>query len=268
MRQAKTLMIGTVLGTLLVWGAPAVSAQAPPSGQSSQTQTPAAKAPAKKSSKPATPQPARKAAGAAQQPAKGAAKSAGTSAQTQSGKGPAKGTVQPAQKAAAPAQPAKSAAGTPQAAKRPAGPATAGTAKSKTKKKAAPKPKKTSRKPGAVKEAPKQEPKVARRDPFESLIGRDRGGDSGPKLPGKAGLVISSLRLDGVVRYVDGMIAVVTNAQSRTYFLREGDQLYDGQVAKITMDGVTFHEVGKDAFGKPVAREVNKRMYPSPGELQ
>src|SRR6266568_2620311 len=258
MRQAKTLMIGTVLGTLLVWGAPAVSAQAPPSGQSSQTQTPAAKAPAKKSSKPATPQPARKAAGAAQRPAKGAAKSAGTSAQTQSGKGPAKSTAQPAQKGV----------GTPQAAKKPAGPATAGTAKSKTKKKAAPKPKKTSRKPGAVKEAPKQEPKVARRDPFESLIGRDRGGDSGPKLPGKAGLVISSLRLDGVVRYVDGMIAVVTNAQSRTYFLREGDQLYDGQVAKITMDGVTFHEVGKDAFGKPVAREVNKRMYPSPGELQ
>ncbi|HLB89205.1 MAG TPA: hypothetical protein VJK29_16230, partial [Terriglobales bacterium] len=73
MRQAKTLMIGTVLGTLLVWGAPAVSAQAPPSGQSSQTQTPAAKAPAKKSSKPAAPQPAQKAAGAAQQPAKGAA---------------------------------------------------------------------------------------------------------------------------------------------------------------------------------------------------
>ncbi len=263
MRQAKTLTIGTVLGTLLVWGAPAVSAQAPPSGQSSQTQTPAAKAPAKKSSKPAAPQPAQKAAGAAQQPAKGAA---GTSAQTQSGKGPAKGTAQPAQKASA--QPAKNGEGTPQATKKAGGPANAGTAKSKTKKKAAAKPKKTSKKPGAVKEAPKQEPKVARRDPFESLIGRDRGGDSGPKLPGKAGLVISSLRLDGVVRYVDGMIAVVTNAQSRTYFLREGDQLYDGQVAKITMDGVTFHEVGKDAFGKPVAREVNKRMYPSPGELQ
>jgi len=264
MRQAKTLTIGTMLGALLVWGAPVVLAQAAPSGQSSQTQTPAAKAPAKKSSKPATPQPAQKAAGAAQQPAKGA----GTSAQTQSGKGPAKGTAQPAQKAAASAQPAKNGVGTPQARKKPAGPGTAGTAKSKTKKKAAPKPKKTSGKPGAGKEAPKQEPKVARRDPFESLIGRDRGGDSGPKLPGKAGLVISSLRLDGVVRYVDGMIAVVTNAQSRTYFLREGDQLYDGQVAKITMDGVTFHEVGKDAFGKPVEREVNKRMYPSPGELQ
>ncbi len=262
MRQAKTLTIGTMLGALLVWGAPAVLAQAAPSGQSSQTQTPAAKAPAKKSSKPATPQPAQKTAGAAQQPAKGA----GTSAQTPSGKGPAKGTAQPAQKASA--QPAKNGAGTPQATKKPAGPARAGTAKSKTKKKAAPKPKKTSGKPGAGKEAPKQEPKVARRDPFESLIGRDRGGDSGPKLPGKAGLVISSLRLDGVVRYVDGMIAVVTNAQSRTYFLREGDQLYDGQVAKITMDGVTFHEVGKDAFGKPVDREVNKRMYPSPGELQ
>jgi hypothetical protein len=263
MRQAKTLTMGTMLGALLVWGAPAVLAQAAPSGQSSETQTPAAKAPAKKSSKSGTPQPAKKAAGAAQQPAKGA----GTSAQTQAGKGPAKANAQPAQKAAS-AQPAKKGAGTSQATKKQAGPATAGTAKSKTKKKAAPKPKKTSGKAGAVKQAPKQEPKVARRDPFESLIGRDRGGDSGPKLPGKAGLVISSLRLDGVVRYVDGMIAVVTNAQSRTYFLREGDQLYDGQVAKITMDGVTFHEVGKDAFGKPVEREVNKRMYPSPGELQ
>jgi len=48
------------------------------------------------------------------------------------------------------------------------------------------------------------------------------------------------------------MIAVVSNPQSRTYFLREGDQLYDGRVEKIAMDGVSFHEVGKDAFGKPL----------------
>src|SRR5260370_31848543 len=158
--------------------------------------TPTAHWPANNAAYHVSPHPTQKAAGAAQQPAKGA----GTSAQTQSGKAPAKGTAQPAQKKAPSAQPAKNGVGTPQAAKKPAGPATARTAKSKTKKKAAPKPKKTSGKPGAGKEAPKQEPKVARRDPFESLIGRDRGGDSGPKLPGKAGLVISSLRLDSVIR--------------------------------------------------------------------
>jgi Tfp pilus assembly protein PilP len=85
-------------------------------------------------------------------------------------------------------------------------------------------------------------------------------------VPGKPGLVISSLRLDGVVRTPDVMIAIVTNPQQRTYFLREGDQLFDGRVEKISMDSVSFHEVGKDAFGKPVERQVNKRLYPSPGE--
>jgi len=31
------------------------------------------------------------------------------------------------------------------------------------------------------------------------------------------------------------------------------------------MDGVTFHEEGKDAFGKPVERQVNKRIYSMAG---
>jgi Tfp pilus assembly protein PilP len=86
--------------------------------------------------------------------------------------------------------------------------------------------------------------------------------------PGKAGLQVSTLRLDGIVRAPSGMIAVVTNPQARTYFLREGDQLYDGRVEKIAMDGVSFHEIGKDAFGKPVERQVNKRIYSSAGEQQ
>lgn len=114
------------------------------------------------------------------------------------------------------------------------------------------------------------EEKVARRDPFESLVGRDKAAaDAAKNLPpGKAGLQVSSLRLDGIVRAPNGMIAVVTNPQSRTYFLREGDQLYDGRVEKIAMDSVSFHEMGKDAFGKPVERQVNKRIYSSAGEQQ
>ena len=115
------------------------------------------------------------------------------------------------------------------------------------------------------------ETKVARRDPFESLTSRqEAAARAGANLPpGKAGLQVGTLRLDGIVRAPNGMIAVVTNPQARTYFLREGDQLYDGRVEKIAMDGVSFHEVGKDAFGKPVEREVSKRIYSStPGELQ
>lgn len=114
------------------------------------------------------------------------------------------------------------------------------------------------------------EQKVARRDPFESMVGRqqNQGGENKNLPPGKAGLQVSTLRLDGIVRAPNGMIAVVANPQQRTYFLREGDQLYDGKVDKISMEGVTFHEEGKDAFGKPVERQVSKRLYSSAGEQQ
>jgi Tfp pilus assembly protein PilP len=114
------------------------------------------------------------------------------------------------------------------------------------------------------------EQKIARRDPFESMVGRqqNQGAENKNLPPGKAGLQVSTLRLDGIVRAPNGMIAVVANPQQRTYFLREGDQLYDGKVEKISMEGVTFHEEGKDAFGKPVERQVNKRLYSSAGEQQ
>jgi Tfp pilus assembly protein PilP len=114
------------------------------------------------------------------------------------------------------------------------------------------------------------EAKIARRDPFESLVGRQQAQDALAKNlpPGKAGLQVATLRLDGIVRAPNGMIAVVANPQQRTYFLREGDKLYDGTVEKISMEGVTFHEEGKDAFGKPVERQVSKRLYSTAGEQQ
>jgi Tfp pilus assembly protein PilP len=120
-------------------------------------------------------------------------------------------------------------------------------------------------------DAPKEgQEKGARRDPFESLVARQQAQKNATAAlpPGKAGLQVSTLRLDGIVKAPNGMIAVVTNPQARTYFLREGDQLYDGRVEKIAMDGVSFHEMGKDAFGKPVERQVNKRIYSSAGEQQ
>ena len=111
--------------------------------------------------------------------------------------------------------------------------------------------------------------KVARRDPFESLVGRQKAATDAKNLPpGKGGLQVSTLKIDGIVHGPNGMIAVVSNPQQRTYFLREGDQLYDGRVDKIAMDGVTFHEVGKNAFGKPEERQVNKRIYTNAGEEQ
>lgn len=102
-----------------------------------------------------------------------------------------------------------------------------------------------------------------RRDPFSSLIGRETHGGIGkdPVLPpGKAGLQVETLTIQGVVRGPNGMVAVVANPQQRVYFIHEGDSLFDGKVDRITIEGVTFHEMGKDAFGKPLERDVTKRI--------
>src|SRR6266581_239696 len=184
---------------------------------------------------------------------------------------PAPGNAgKPAQQAAKPAAPATTKSA-PQAAK-PTGksagkPGAKGAAKKSPGKRAVKSAEKRAT-PGSAPAAAASEVRQARRDPFESLLGR-QGGKAALNLPpGKLGLQVSTLRLDGIVRAPNGMIAVVSNPQARTYFLREGDRLYDGSVEKISMDGVSFHEEGKDAFGKPVERQVNKRIYSSPGEQQ
>jgi hypothetical protein len=82
--------------------------------------------------------------------------------------------------------------------------------------------------------------------------------------PGKAGLMVDTLRVDGIVHGPNGvMIAIVENPQARVYFLHEGDKLYDGTVTHIVLDAVSFHQTGTDAFGKPVDRELTKRLNPS-----
>ncbi len=180
--------------------------------------------------------------------------------------------------------PAKAPAPAPQAKAPAKAPAPAPQAKAPAKAAAAPAPAKA---PAAAKAPAKEaekkpakppvekpaEVKVSgvRRDPFDPLMNKPSQGTETPQAlpPGKAGLVVGTLRIDGIVGGVHGMIAIVSNPQQRVYFLREGDKLYDGSVQHITIEAVSFQEIGKDAFGKPLERQVTKRIYPtSPGELQ
>jgi Tfp pilus assembly protein PilP len=119
-------------------------------------------------------------------------------------------------------------------------------------------------------EKPAADKAPVRRDPFDTLLTKARAGNAPPENlpPGKAGLMVDTLRIDGIVHSPNGMIAIVSNSQQRVYFLKEGDKLYDGSVQKIALDAISFNEIGKDAFGKPLERVVTKRLYPSPGEQQ
>jgi hypothetical protein len=220
---------------------------------------------------PSTPKSVKSAQGEAGKPAQQAPKPAAPAAAKPAAKPAAPAATKPAPQAAKPAgkpapPAAKPALQPPLAAKpaaKPVGKATVKAPKKPRVKRAVEKP----AIPGSAPAAAESEVKQARRDPFESLIGRQNKAPLNLP-PGKQGLQVSTLRLDGIVRAPNGMIAVVSNPQARTYFLREGDRLYDGSVEKISMDGVSFHEEGKDAFGKPVEHQVNKRIYSSPGEQQ
>lgn len=107
------------------------------------------------------------------------------------------------------------------------------------------------------------------RDPFAALIRpTDPNAGHGNLPPGIAGLQVSTVQLQGMVKTSGGMVAVVANPQDRVYFLHDGDHIYDGVVEKIGLDEITFLQQSKDAFGRTVDRDVSKRLYPIAGDEQ
>ncbi len=78
---------------------------------------------------------------------------------------------------------------------------------------------------------------------------------------GKKCLEIGQINLRGVVKSENGFIAVVTNSLNKAYFLRENDPVFNGYVMRITGDTVVFQETVQDKLGKPLTREVVKRIF-------
>ena len=114
-----------------------------------------------------------------------------------------------------------------------------------------------------------------KRDPFKLpalLTGKGNGvmdsAPGGDLPPGVRGLLISQLKLEGVVRQQvsNKMIAVVTNETKRAYFLTENESVYNGVVSKITPDAIYFKENVLDGNGRVTTREVMKRLGSAPGE--
>ncbi len=111
-------------------------------------------------------------------------------------------------------------------------------------------------------EAPKPEPKKwamnGKRDPFFSPIVQQASG-SGCST-GKKCLEIGQINVRGVVKSENGFIAVVTNSLNKAYFLHENDPVFNGYVLKITGDSVVFQETFQDKLGKPLTREIVKKI--------
>jgi hypothetical protein len=113
---------------------------------------------------------------------------------------------------------------------------------------------------------------AGRRDPFKAWVAPSSAGRSALELgalpAGTRGLVISGLRLEGIVREqpAEDMIAVVTNHTKRAYFLRVNDAVYNGVVSKITPEAIYFKENTLDPRGRVVTREMEIKLGSAPGE--
>ncbi len=118
-------------------------------------------------------------------------------------------------------------------------------------------------KPAEAPKPPKPEEKKwamsGKRDPFFSPVVQQPTG-SGCST-GKKCLEIGQINLRGVVKSENGFIAVVTNSLNKAYFLRESDPVFNGYVVRITGDSVVFQETVQDKLGKPLTREVVKRIF-------
>ncbi len=104
-----------------------------------------------------------------------------------------------------------------------------------------------------------------RRDPFKSLLAApDRAELRGPRPEGVPGLLIDEIDLTGVFRTSKGFVAQVVAAnQKKSYLLKEGDQLYDGDVVSINRNEVVFKQIVQDPTALKPFREVVKSLNPS-----
>jgi Tfp pilus assembly protein PilP len=107
-----------------------------------------------------------------------------------------------------------------------------------------------------------------RRDPFINpllVIKRDKPLEDeeisrGLPPPGIAGTYIAQATLQGIATRDAGKVAVFRGADSRAYFLRKGDKLFDGYLKDIHDDSVTLVRETKLRSGKILTQDVTKRL--------
>ena len=101
---------------------------------------------------------------------------------------------------------------------------------------------------------------AGRRDPFRSLLIRaeNRGGRQRP--PGIAGISIDDLILQGIWKTKAGYVAQIRGTDNKSYLIRSGDLLYDGEVTRIGPNEVSFRQNLNDPQSVKPFRDVTKQL--------
>ena len=101
-----------------------------------------------------------------------------------------------------------------------------------------------------------------RRDPFQSLVGPAPKIQPGQRPPGVPGFLIDEMKLQGVVRTKQGLVAMINGPDNKGYLIRVGDKVLDGEVIRITQNSVVFRQEVNDPTRIERYREVVKDLVP------
>ena len=102
---------------------------------------------------------------------------------------------------------------------------------------------------------------AGRRDPFVSLVGRASTPDTaGARPPGVPGMLINEISVKGIMKERNGFIALVQGPDKKTYPIRPGQRLFDGNVKSITQDTVVFSQDVNDPLSIVKQKEVRKTL--------
>jgi hypothetical protein len=103
-----------------------------------------------------------------------------------------------------------------------------------------------------------------RRDPFKSLLAaRETNEPRGPRPDGIPGLLIDEIIISGIFRTPEGWRAQVQASDNdKSYLIRAGDELYDGDVVSISANEVVFKQIVQDPTALKPFRDVVKKLNP------
>jgi hypothetical protein len=99
---------------------------------------------------------------------------------------------------------------------------------------------------------------AGRRDPFKSLLVRERSRESRP--PGIPGLSVDEMELQGIWKTRSGWLAQVRGSDNKSYLLRKGDVLFDGEVIDVRANELTLRQNVNDPQSVKPFRDVVKRL--------
>jgi hypothetical protein len=101
-----------------------------------------------------------------------------------------------------------------------------------------------------------------RRDPFVSLALGVNVLPPDVRPPGLAGMLIQEVSLRGIVKTQSGYIAMIQGTDNKSYFAREGERLYDGNIQSIDDGKVVFRQEINDPLRIEKFQQVEKNLHP------